>query len=245
MEISPREKAEPIYHCPHCNEMIRRLPENHGLITCNECQRQYMVMIDPQTGTVAFVDQAVPKGSEPLWLPKGSIRAIVALGLVAAALVVALHGRVLPVALMSLLLTVVGFYYGFRSKASELSDRLYDPTASREQPLHLPGGAIRTVLIVCLILTGWLLASNGKLDAMREQVEFFIILAGLVVGHYFAKVVRFAGAGRGAIGHVKALAVLAITAALMYVFVADTRELPPSLVTALCGAVSFYFGSRT
>jgi hypothetical protein len=199
-----------------------------------------------QTVTAAFVDQAEKAGPGPPWLPRGSIRALVALVLAAAALVLVLRGRDMPAALTSLLLTVVGFYFGFRMKSDTLSDRLYDPTASREQPLYMPSGAIRMVLIGCLAVAGGLLASRGRLGATREQMEFFIIIAGLVVGYYFTKVVRLAGGGGGKLGHVKALAVLALTAALVAVFVTGAdASMPPWSVTGLCGAISFYFGSRS
>ena len=245
MTPAPKERPSPTYRCPHCGDEIRRLPGANEFVICNRCRRRYMVMVDPPTGTVAFVDQSEGAGAEPLGLPKGSVRALVATGLTLAAAAVAAQGRDMPAALMSLLLTVVGFYYGFRAKASELGDRLYDPTADRERPLYLPSGAIRTGLIVALAITCVLLVAKGRLTASREQVEFFLILAGLVVGHYFAKFVRFAGAGRGPLGHLKALAVLGITGWLATVFVAAPHSMPPTAVTALCAAVSFYFGSRS
>ena len=245
MARNVRERQAQTYRCPHCGDEILRLPGANEFVICNRCRRRYMVMIDPQTQTVAFVDQSEASGTEPLGLPKGSVRALVALGLTVAAAVVAAEGRDLPAALMSLLLTVVGFYYGFRAKASELGDRLYDPTADRERPLFLPSGAIRTLLIVALAVTCGLLISKGKMVGSREQIEFFIILSGLVVGHYFAKFVRFAGAGRGPIGHVKALAVQGITAWLAVIFVRAAENMPPMMITVLCGTVSFYFGSRS
>lgn len=206
-----------------------------------------MVMIDQQTGTVAFVDQAEKSGPEPLWLPKGSIRALVAMALVALVLALVLRGRSVPAALTSLLLTVVGFYFGFRMKSSTLGDRLYDPTASRDLPLYLPPGVIRVVLIVCLALAWFLLASRGRLGATQEQMDFFTILTGLAAGHYFTKVIRRAGGGGGGkLGHVKALAVLALTAALAAVYITNAdASLPHWSVMALCGTISFYFGSRS
>ena len=242
----PKDRPVPTYRCPHCGDQIFRLPGSHEYLRCNHCSHRYMVLIDEQTRTAAFVDQAAKPGSEPLWLPKGSIRALVALSLAAAALVVVVLDRNVPAALLSLLLTVVGFYFGFRVKSSTLGDRLYDPTASREQPLHLPSGVIRGLLVLSLSIAGVLLAMRGELGSSEEQFGFFVILAALVVGHYFARLVKLSGGSGGPLGHVKALAVLGLTAALVWIFVAGVDEsMPPWSVILLCGTVSFYFGSRS
>jgi len=74
MGRAPKERPGPTYRCPHCGERIFRLPGNHERIICNRCRHRYMVMIDQETATVAFVDQADRGGPEPLWLPRGSIR---------------------------------------------------------------------------------------------------------------------------------------------------------------------------
>lgn len=206
-----------------------------------------MVMIDPQTLAVAFVDQAEKSGPPPLGLPKGSVRALVAMVMAATVLVLVIRGHDVPGALASLLLTIIGFYFGFRAKSATLSDRLYDPTAARELPLYLPPGAIRLMLILCFIAAGALLASRGRLGATREQAEFFVILAGLVVGHYFAKVFRPIGRGSKAVlGHVKALVVMALTASLASVFISNAdASMSQWSVIGLCATVSFYFGSRS
>lgn len=243
----PKERPHPTYRCPHCGEHILRLPDSHDFLVCNRCRARYMVMIDPQTKAVAFVDQAARSGPAPLGLPKGSIRALVAMAMAATALVLVIRGWDVPEMLASLLLTIIGFYFGFRTKASTLSDHLYDPTTARELPLFLPPGAIRLMLILCFVAAGALLASRGRLGAVREQAEFFAILGGLVVGHYFAKILRPIGRGSKAVlGHVKALAVLALTASLAAAFISGAdASMPRWSVTGLCVAVSFYFGSRS
>lgn len=242
-----KERSGPTYRCPHCGEHILRLPDSHDFLVCNRCRARYMVMIDPQTQAVAFVDQAAKSGPPPLGLPKGSVRALVAMAMAATALVLVIRGQDVPGALASLLLTIIGFYFGFRTKANTLSDRLYDPTAARELPLFLPPGVIRLMLILCFVAAGAMLASRGRLGATREQAEFFVILAGLVVGHYFAKIVRPIGRGsKAAMGHVKALAVLALTASLASVFISGAdASMPQWSVMGLCATVSFYFGSRS
>lgn len=243
----PKERPGPTYRCPHCGEHILRLPDSHDFLVCNRCRARYMVMIDPQTRTVAFVDQAAGSGPPPLGLPKGSVRALVSLAMAATALVLVVRGQDLPGALASLLLAIIGFYFGFRTKASTLSDRLYDPTATRELPLYMPPGVIRLMLILSFVAAGALLASRGRLGATREQAEFFVILSGLVVGHYFSKITRPTSRGSKAVmGHIKAMAVLALTCSLAWVFISGAgASMPPWSVMGLCATVSFYFGSRS
>ncbi len=103
------------------------------------------------------------------------------------------------------------------------------------------------MLILCFIVAGSLLASRGQLGATREQAEFFVILSGLVVGHYFAKIVRPIGRGsKAAMGHIKALAVLVLTGSLAWVFISGVdSSMPQWSVMGLCATVSFYFGSRS
>lgn len=153
------------------------------------------------------------------------------------------RGHDVPGSLASLLLTIIGFYFGFRVKAATLSDRVYDPSARREQPLYLPAGAIRTLLILGSVLTAALLLHRGRLLDVQVHLEFLIILAGLVLGHYFGKVFRGGGAG---LAHLKGLLAVLMAAGLTWLFVTETyRSLPAHVVSLLCATISFYFGSRS
>ena len=233
-----------LYRCPHCREQITRLPDNHTFYRCARCKARYRVMIDEETATPVFVDQARKSGAQPLGLPKGSIRALVSLAMAGAGAAVVYAGRDVPGPLASLLLTIIGFYFGFRTKASTLSDRVYDPTARRELPLYLPSGVIRTVLIVLCLAMAVMLHERQRLLSIETHLELFAILAGLVVGHYFKKVFRGARGGP-ALGHVKALLVLLMAGVLAWLFVSGRHvDLPDRLVTGLCATISFYFGSR-
>jgi len=50
--------------------------------------------------------------NNPLWLPKGSIRSIIALGIVSAAIVAVFKLIEVPQPLWDLALVVIGFYFG-------------------------------------------------------------------------------------------------------------------------------------
>jgi DNA-directed RNA polymerase subunit RPC12/RpoP len=240
--MAPRER-EILHRCPHCREQITRLPDNHEHYTCPRCRARYLAMIDEQTGTAAFVDQSTRPSVQPLGLPKGSIRALVALSMTAACAVLVVRGHDVPGALASLLLTITGFYFGFRTKAATLSDRVYDPSARRELPLYLPPGAIRTLLILACLCSAIVLLYGGRMVNVPVHLELFVILAGLIAGHYFGKVSRGGGA---VLAHAAAALAVLMAAGLTWLFVTETYlSLPPHVVILLCATISFYYGSRT
>jgi len=231
------------YRCPRCREQITRLPDNHTFYTCARCRTRYRVMIDEQTNTVAFVDQSAQSGKPPLGLPKGSIRALVALAMAGVCLAIVAQGGDIPGSLASLLLTIIAFYFGYRGKGASLIDRVYDPAARRELPLYLPAGLIRTLLIAACAMTAYLLLRADRVLGVPMHLEFLFILAGLIAGHYFGKVVRGASPG---VGHLKAVVALALAAVLAWVFVTGRHlSMPPHVVMLLCATISFYYGSRS
>jgi DNA-directed RNA polymerase subunit RPC12/RpoP len=238
-----RKEREVLYRCPHCREQITRLPENHTDYTCPRCRARYRVMLDEETHTAAFVDRSTRPSVRPLGLPKGSVRALVALLMTGACAVLVVRGHDVPGSLASLLLTIIAFYFGFRSEAATLSDRVYDPSARREHPLYLPAGAIRTLLILACLCAALSLLYRGRMVTVPVHLELFVILAGLIAGRYFSRIVRGGGAG---LAHAKAALAVAMAAGLAWLFGTETYlSLSPHVVMLLCAAISFYYGSRT
>lgn len=234
----------PDYKCPNCGRGVSVWLTDHTRYTCPACRCDYNVLVDEKTNEGAFFDLTTPPAIEPLWLPKGSVRGLMALMLAAACWARAYAGWHVPGALSSLLLAVVGFYFGFRTKAAMLSDRVYDPRAKREQPLFLPAGAIRLILVVGFLWMGAALALRRELLAHLEYLEFFFVLAGLVAGHLSTRLLG--GRLPPAAAHVKGMLGLLAAAALMALFVTGRdASLSPIAITLLCAAVSFYFGSRS
>jgi len=242
-----RKERPHAYHCPHCGDRFSHLPDDHRRYTCPRCRTKYLVMIDAESGAAAMVDQADRPTVPPLGMPKGSIRALIALTTAGSCAAIVVRGLHVPGSLLSLLLTIIGFYFGFRTKAASLSDRVYDPLARREQPLWLPGGAIRLLLIATFAGAGLLLLHRGELADSLPVLEFFVILAGLVVGHFFGR--AFSGtdpATRAGMGHVKGLVGLLVAGGLAWLFVTGQyRDFSPYTVMLLCALISFYFGSRS
>ena len=153
----------------------------------------------------------------------------------------------MPGPLFGVLLTVVGYYFGFRMRVKEAASRIYDPGAHVQEPLFLPGGCIRTTLMLGFGVSAVVLHSQGRL-VRREFLEFFVVLAGLIGGHLFAR--AFAGLKGGAahvaLSHVKGASVLCAAAWLTILFLSGGHaQAPPALLLGLCCVETFYYGSRS
>jgi hypothetical protein len=204
-----------------------------------------MVMVDAETNEAAFFHRNAPEDIEPLGWPKGSIRAVIALGMAGVSWYLLYAGRDVPGSLLSLLLTIIGFYFGFRTKAAGLSDRVYDPGARREQPLHLPAGWIRMLLVVGFAVAGAVVYRQGRMHRL-PYLEFFFILGGLVLGHFAGRAMRSASLEtrrvladlKGALGLLMAVGLVALFAT------GQDMAMPAWAVTLLCATITFYFGSR-
>ncbi len=235
-----------VHRCPACNwEFQDRLVDGTD-VCCSGCGAEYRALVDEESGRATLLrheDKAIP---EPLYLPRGSIRALVALSLAGACWVLVGLARPLPESLLALLLTVLGYYFGFRRNARAAQSSMLDASRQVADPLHLPGGMIRVVLTAGFCISAVALYAQGRL-AVEQVLEFYLILAGLLVGHVYR---RLTAGGRGtdliiAVSHVKGLAVLLTTAVLVVAYLGGWQEQWPSGVTGVLAAVvSFYFGSR-
>jgi hypothetical protein len=78
-------------------------------------------------------------------------------------------------------------------------------------------------------------------------LEFFIILAGLVAGYFFARLfVGTVGSSLGnLINHTKGVLVLVATVVLVILLLGGLYTDQPHLGLMLACAISFYFGSRS
>lgn len=185
------------------------------------------------------------KPLEPLGLPRGSIRAVLALAVFGTAMVMLLKEQPLERDLWLVTTAVLGYYYASRDGAGP------GVAAGEAKPLGLPRGSIRWLLFLGFAATaGYLIYSwqqAGK--PLLEQEAIFPILAigSFFVGRLIALISR-GGADnklvRG-IGHAKgALALLAA----MAIIVLHHGELDGDWVKqarqVVASFVFFYYGSR-
>lgn len=235
------------YHCPRCGFEIREELADGGVFACSICGSSYKVLLDAETGEAGFIEQAAREVPEPLYLPRGSIRALVAMAVAVSCWLLIFTQRDVPGSLFSLVLTILGYYFGFRAKVKAAGSRILDPSATTTEPLFLPPGFIRGFLILGFLAAGAFLFARGRWRELK-YLEFIVVLFGLIAGYLFGRIMARGGASPFSllVNHVKGAAVLAVAAYLTYLFVlGGYAALPPVAVTVLCAFVSFYFGSRT
>lgn len=234
------------YRCPDCSAQIHESLSDGQRLECLTCHRSYRVLLDESTDKVGFVSLDTTAVQEPLHLPRGSVRAIATLGTAGCSWVLMLGDRAVPGYLLSLLLTIIGYYFGFRQKIRSAQSRILDASAQVQEPLNLPGGSIRLFLVLGFVVCGVVLGARRRF-VNPAYLEFFLVLAGLVAGYFFARL--FAGNREAAlsnlVNHAKGLLVLAATVALAIVLLTGYQFGVPHLGLTLACAISFYFGSRS
>ncbi|MBN2128003.1 MAG: zinc ribbon domain-containing protein [Sedimentisphaerales bacterium] len=234
------------YRCPDCGAEIREKLTDGQQFDCPGCHRAYRVLLDTSSPRAGFVPIDSRAAQEPLGLPRGSVRAVATLATAGSAWILILAEQPVPGYVLSLLLTIIGYYFGFRQKLRGAESRILDASARIQEPLYLPGGSIRLLLIVGFAACGVLLAARRQMTD-PVYLEFFIILAGLVGGYFFARLfaVNLATPVAGFVNHLKGAVVLGATIALAALLLIGLYPDRAHLGLGLACAISFYFGSRS
>lgn len=234
------------YRCPDCGMEIREELTDGQAFECTSCRHPFRVMLDASTKHVGLVPLGRADLQEPLGLPRGSVRAISTLTTASCCWTLIFIGRPVPGYVLSLLMTTIGYYFGFRQRVKAAGSRIIDAAARPKEPLNLPGGSIRTLLIFGFAVTGVVLSARGQLTD-PAYLEFFVILAGLVAGYFFARFFK-ATVSPGAmnfIGHAKGTLVIGATVVLAVVLLTGAYVGLPRIGLTLACLISFYFGSRS
>ena len=231
------------YHCPVCEAAVQHKIEDKSEFKCYGCDRRFRVLLDKEADKVAFIEISTVPIPEPLYLPRGSIRAIVTLLTAASSWILIFGSRYVPPFILFLLLMMIGYYFGFRKRIKSAQSRIFDPTAKGQEPLFLPAGTIRVFIIGGFICSGAFLYLRGMLD----YVPFFAILSGLVVGYGFGK---FFSKSEGnmllvSINHLKGLVVLVAAFYLAILLIGGGYADSPGRALILSCVISFYFGTRS
>lgn len=226
------------FDCPGCGIEVRQCLSDTEEFICGRCRKRFGVLYDPDSKTAAFVVPPGPQASEPLGLPRGSVRAMVALALSGSVWGLMLAGKPVPQHLLGLLLAVLSYYFG--SRRAPQSTGIYATTAAKP-PLYVPAGGIRTILAAGFALSFVVVLARGQLDG---YLEFVAIVAGLVVGTAIAKAAaQLPPASLKLANNVKAVAVLVAAVTLATIMLGGLDM--PRLELACATVVSFYFGSRS
>ena len=196
----------------------------------------------------------------PLALPVGSVRALITLATLGSVWYHQFQGLAIPPVLGDTLLLVLGYYFGTRNAATPAAtvagaDALAGPAADRESnrkdPLFLPRGMIRVLIVVGFVAIGMKLFNEGNFDLRKPPPEFPIPLLGGFLG---ASITRggFARIGRllavritNMIGHLFALSTLVVVLGYCGAAIAGMGDwLTTETSAVFAGVVGFYMGKR-
>lgn len=175
------------YECPYCNTEIRQDLKDDESFACTVCGKNFKVMRDGESGNVGLIEIGAKEMPEPLFLPKGSIRSLITVVMAASCWIFIFSGKDVPNYLFSLILTIVGYYFGFRKKVVSARSRILSADGRTEEPLFLPHGVVRYFLLAGFIVSGIVIYTAGTLTELK-YLEFFVIISGLIAGYMFARV---------------------------------------------------------
>ena len=240
--------------CPKCHAEIIADAADRNDIACFCCGRRIRVKSVPAAGE--------PVIEETLGLPRGSVRAMVALILSASCWIVIFKGYKVPPRLFSLILTVIGYYFAFRhnDKYADIENApargkrenaatekgVDDAFFQVDSPLYLPSGWVRRILVAGFLLAA-LEAYNRHFMEDCSFRNFFIVIAGLAAGYFFAKTMdgnlRRDANFYNFITHCKGVLVISATLGICGMFLSG-KPVEPEMTICSC-IITFYFGSKT
>jgi hypothetical protein len=176
------------------------------------------------------------------------VRATLALILCGTFWYLAVQDRPIPPILTDAALLVVAFYFGVRSIAPPLP--VEPARASGWQPLFLPRGAVRTLLLLGFFsVIAWTWFREGSIDnslfLMGQVLASYLV--GVVVTFLANRRLRRARGRSAALAlfrHVLAALALGVTGVVCASTIFGQPALPAVSENALAWTVSFYFGSR-
>lgn len=189
----------------------------------------------------------------PLGLPKGSIRALMSLSIFGSVMALLLLGREVDVSLWLINYVVLGYYFASRQHKGHPPPTEAEANApSGANPLHLPRGTVRRLILLAFIGTCgyliWLMLQSNKAIWSHPSFYPMISLAGFFLGRFFQFVMSFFPGGGShfrRLHDLKAiLGLLSVAALLLLVFL--DPDLPSKQVIQRTSLVFiiFYFGSR-
>ncbi len=233
------------YRCPRCSTEIHQAIEDSPDTQCLSCGRRFAIIRNEDTGKTGLIELENREIPEPLFMPRGSIRALVTIIIAFASWILIFTGRNIPGYVLNLLLAMTGHYFAFRKLMRAAQSRIWDASPTIREPLSLPSGFIRLVLIVGFTVCAVALYHSKRLLQL-EYLEFFSILFGLVAGYIFSKMVSTKEGHSFLIwlNHVKGVIVICASVCLCWVLLSRTEPDTAYFPLVLSCFISFYFGSR-
>ena len=131
-------KAVADYTCPKCDAALRDDITDGDVVTCPDCKTEYRALLDTDSGHAALVDYTIARGAHPLFLPKGSVRALITLAISVEFWILVFADMAVPPFLFGLTLTLIAYYFGSRRRIEGSDTGVYDAAQEKEYPLFLP-----------------------------------------------------------------------------------------------------------
>jgi len=139
----------------------------------------------------------------PLGMPRGSIRALIAIMVVAFPFTYLLEGKEIPSAITSAIFILVAFYFdsrkGEHEEYKELIMQVRDPVQFKElkkkmeYPLYIPEYSVRTSLIIMLmaIIIINFYGPNVPFEIMNTIVDILLMISFFILGALFRKLLNY------------------------------------------------------
>jgi hypothetical protein len=198
----------------------------------------------------------------PLWLPPGSVRALLAFFVVFVTCWLMVRDEELPLALSEALFTVLAYYFATRAYLKAVEAGEFHRTGSKEfaamargfseataNPLYLPVGTIRVAVILAFVGVALYLAYSGGLNKLLSATTLLLVFA-FFAGQIMKRFIRWYRRGNskqstGAFEHIRAGVGVAIGLAFVAFYVSGYYEhAPPQAHKVFLAFIIFYFGSR-
>ena len=185
---------------------------------------------------------------DPLNLPRGSVRALMALALLGILWAIMLMGREIPLPLAYVTLVILGHYFGVRGAVAPG----VEGAPGGKSPLYLPRGSIRALIILGFAAVGAFLWHEGRLEFTPQSTVFtiFILAAAFLAGFILRKIADFLTRGkmttpRRWYENFKAIVALSATVLFVLACILGTGGPREQNLALLCAPlIVFYFGSR-
>ena len=192
----------------------------------------------------------------PLNLPVGSVRALITLSVLGTVWAQQVRGADLTPLLRDTLLLVLGYYFGTRNAttapplaADALAGGAADRESNRKDPLFLPRGMIRMLIIVGFAGVAFHLFNQGKFDVDQPPPEF--VLLGTFLGGSISRG-SLMKAGKlmavkvtNLLGHLLASGTLMVVLGYCGAIMAGMQDMVTAETSAaFAGVVGFYMGKR-
>lgn len=202
-------------------------------------------------------NQAPSTQVHPLFLPKGSVRALASLMVVGTAWIIIFLGeseRLLQeIEFINVVILVVSFYFGVRRTAVGMTG---GKPVTQADPLYLPRKAIRTIMLLgFLLVVIYLGAEEGWEEIPPFLFTIFLIIIGYFIGmgvnELIERIPQDETEERSLnqrIRHLKALALLGFTIIICGIYmsgVLDHQDIPNYFGNLLAVAISLYYGARS